>query len=107
MADYAIINNLTDYATELIKTDPNFSSNLSSQVNSDVRNATSENYGISYVTVDLIGKKIWYDIEPLTISAQTEMQQASLGMPSIGWWDTVKKIISVIVAVVAFVVQPS
>ncbi len=104
MADYAIVNNLTDYAVELVQTDPNFTNNLASQVNSDVKSATNNNYGISYVTVDLIGKKIWYDIEPLTASAKAEMQMASLGNPSIGWFDTVKKIIVVIVAVIAFVV---
>ena len=104
MADYAIINNLTDYAVELIQTDPNFTNNLASQVHSDVQNATGGNYGISYVTVDLVGKNIWYDIEPLTASARAEIQQASLGMPSFGWWDTVKKIISVVVAVIAFVI---
>ncbi len=104
MADYAIVNNLTDYAVEMIQTDPNLSSNLASQVNSDVQNSTNGNYGISYVTVDLVGKKIWYDIEPLTVSAKAEIQQASLGRPSIGWLDTVKKIIAVIVAVIAFVI---
>jgi len=104
MADYAIVNNLTDYGKELIQTDPNFVNNLSSQVNSDVRSATNNNYGISYVTVDLIGKKIWYDLEPLTASAKAEMQMASLGTPSIGWFDTVKKIIAVVLATVAFVI---
>lgn len=104
MADYAIINNLTNYAIELVQADPNFTNNLASQVNSEVQSSTSNNYGISYVTVDLIGKKIWYDIEPLSASAKAEMQQASLGNPSMGWFDTVKKIIAVIVAVVAFVI---
>ena len=104
MADYAIINNLTDYAVELIQIDPNFTNNLSSQVNSNVQNSTNNNYGISFVTVDLVGKKIWYDLEPLTTSARAEMRQTSLGNPSIGWLDTVKKIIAVIVAVIAFVI---
>ncbi len=104
MADYAIINNLTSYATELIQTDPNFTNNLSLQVNSDVRSSTSNNYGISYVTVDLIGKKIWYDIDPLTASAKAEMQMASLGTPSFGWFDTVKTIIAVVLAAAALII---
>lgn len=103
MVDYAIINNLTTYAVELIQTDPNFTNNLASQVNSEVKSSTSNNYGISYVTVDLVGKKIWYDLEPLTASAKAEMQMASLGNPSIGWWDIVKKITAVILAVLAIV----
>ncbi len=104
MADYAIVNSLTDYATELIQTDPSFTNNLSSQVNSDVKTATDNNYGVSYVTVDLVGKNVWYDLEPLTASAKAEMQMASLGTPSLDWWDTVKKIISVILAVAAFII---
>ncbi len=104
MADYAIVNNLTNYAVELVQTDPSFTNNLASQVNSEVRNSTSNNYGISYVTVDLVGKKIWYDLEPLTASAKAEIQMASFGTPSVGWFDTVKKIIAVIVAVIAFVI---
>ena len=70
MADYAIVNSLTDYATELIQTDPSFTNNLSSQVNSDVKTATDNNYGVSYVTVDLVGKNVWYDLEPLTAYAK-------------------------------------
>ncbi len=104
MADYAIVNSLTDYATELIQTDPSFTNNLSSQVDSDVKAATNNNYGISYVTVDLVGKNVWYDLEPLTASAKAEMQMASLGTPNLTWWDTVKKIISVILAVAAFII---
>lgn len=104
MADYAIINNLTSYATELIQTNPNFTNNLASQVNSDVKSSTGNNYGISYVTVDLVGKKIWYDIDPLTASAKVEMKMASLGTPSAGWFDTVKTIIAAVLAAAVLII---
>ncbi len=104
MADYSIITNHTDYGMGLIQSDPNMASNLSSEADINVRNKTNGAYGISSVYIDFDNKLTYYDLEPLTASAKAETQQSSLGNPSIGWLDTVKKIIAVIVAVVAFVI---
>ena len=104
MADYAIITNHTDYGMDLIQQDPTMASKLASETDAKVRSATYGIYGISRVSINYAAKDTWYDLEPLTASAKEEMRQASLGSPSIGFFDTIKKIISVILAVVAFVV---
>ena len=108
MADYAIYHDVTSYGMELAKSDPSFYNRLSSEVDTKVRSETGGNYGISYVTLDLVGGNIFYDIEPLTVSAKEEVRMASLG-----WWEDflgwVKRIIEyalpvVIGAVFGFIV---
>lgn len=104
MADYAIITNHTDYGMELIKSDPSMASNLASQTNTEVRNGTGGNYGISSVYIDFDNNLTYYDLEPLTVSAQEDMRLLSLGTPRVGLWDYIKKIIAVVLAVVALVI---
>ena len=104
MPDYSIITNHTNYGMELIASDPSMAFNLANQADTDVREATNGNYGISAVIIDFENNMTYYDLAPLSVSAQMEMQQASLGNPSLGWLETLKNIISVIVAVVVFVI---
>lgn len=104
MVDYAIITNHTDYGMELIKSDPAMASNLASEADTNVRNSTAGNYGISSVYIDFDNKLTYYDLAPLTASARAEMQMASLGTPSIGWFDSVKKIIAMILAAAAVII---
>ncbi len=94
MADYAIIQNLSKYGNELIQSNPDIANNLIIQVDAHTKLVTNNNYGISGTTFDYLAGLVWYDLNPLTLSAQMEMQQASLGMPSVGFWDTIKKIIA-------------
>lgn len=94
MADYAIVQDLTNYGVELMQSNPSVANNLIIQADAHTKLVTNNNYGISGTRFDYLAGLVWYDLQPLTISAQAEMQQASLGNPSLGFLDIIKNIIA-------------
>ncbi len=94
MADYAIVNDLTEYGSELMQSNPSIANNLIIQTDAHTKIVTNNNYGISGTRFDYLAGLVWHDIEPLTALAKAEVQQANLGMPSLGFLDTIKNIIA-------------
>lgn len=94
MVDYAVVHDLTEYGVELMQSNPSVANNLIIQADAHTKLVTDNNYGISGTYLDIENGLVWHDINPLTVSAKAEMQQASLGMPSIGFLDTMKNIIA-------------
>ncbi len=104
MADYAILHNLTPYGIQIMQSDPSVANNLVIQADAHAKIATQNNYGIGGTYLDLEGGVAWYDLQPLTISAELEMQQASLGMPSAGFLDWIKNIMSYAIPVASGII---
>ncbi len=91
---YAIIQDLTQEGIAVMQSDPSTANNLIIQTDAHTKKITDNNYGISSSFVNIEAGIIIHDIQPLTLSAQMEIQQASLGMPSAGLLDTLKNICS-------------
>jgi len=99
MADYAILQNLTQNGLEIMQSNPDISNNLVVQVDAHTKIVTGGNYGIESSFVNYVAEIVIYDIKPLTSIAQMEMQQASLGIPSLAFLDTMKNIMAYAVTI--------
>ena len=104
MVDYAIVQDMTQYGIDVMQSNPEVANHMVIQTDAHTKIVTNNNYGISGVYLDLEGGLAWNDLEPLTLNAQMQMREASLGLPSVGFWDTIKQIMAYAIPVGAGII---